>query len=124
MTHLKRSRIGDQLETSTVLIAIRGDLDIAASIELRNMLFTPTALSGARLVVDLTDVTFMDTSGIGALVAARRWAVSHQVDFALTCPEGPALRTIRTVGLDKVFNVRPAQDGDSETGALEPPAPS
>jgi anti-sigma B factor antagonist len=99
------TKYGDSRESGTVIITVRGELDILAVKGLRTMLFTPTALAGSRLVVDLTDTSFLDSSGVGALVAARRWATSHNTDFALVCPEGPVHRTLRVVGLDRVFAI-------------------
>jgi anti-sigma B factor antagonist len=56
--------------------------------------------------IDLSRVKFIDSTGLSALVAARRVLVPAR-SLVLICPEGPALRVIRIAGLDRVFTIRP-----------------
>lgn len=91
--------------SGTTVVAVSGELDLLTAPRLRQVLFDPLLCSQPRVVVDLREVSFLDSTGIGTLVAGRRWATSREVDFALLCVDGPALRTIELVSLDKVFRV-------------------
>jgi len=60
----------DELEDDQVLIRVKGELDMAAAPELTGAIVG--AVGGSRITLDLTGVTFLDSSAIGALVASGR----------------------------------------------------
>jgi anti-sigma B factor antagonist len=93
--------------SSIAVITIAGELDRVGVAALRNAVFTPSTVAAALLIVDMSAVDFLDSSGIGALVAARRWTNSHNTRLTLVCPLGAAHRTLEIVGLDSVFTIHP-----------------
>jgi anti-anti-sigma factor len=56
-------------------VVIRGEIDICSSAQLREQLLSVMQRHGARIVLDLAEVTFIDCAGISALLAARRQAL-------------------------------------------------
>jgi anti-sigma B factor antagonist len=93
-------RIGDVSK-----VAVFGEVDIATVPELNRALAEAVAdASIEQLVIDLLGVTFMDSSGLGALMAMRQ---SHpELDIALVLGPGVVLRTIETTGLSELFHVQ------------------
>jgi anti-sigma B factor antagonist len=85
------------------VVAVTGEVDIGTAPLLRAELTAQLAQSPVVLVVDLREVTFFDSSGIGALLAARRRAA----DLRVVADRSPVLRTLRFAGLDTVFRVHP-----------------
>ena len=90
------------------VVTVRGEVDVFTAPRLRQVLFDPVLCSEPRVVIDLDEVTFMDSTGIGTLVAARRWATSRDSVIVLACGGGPALRLLELVSLDKVFELKPS----------------
>lgn len=77
--------------------ATRGVLDTAAS-----------ALSGdsvRRLVVDLTDVSFIDSSGVGALVNIYRMGLASGCSTELRDPTPATAAVLRLTAVDRLFEV-------------------
>jgi anti-anti-sigma factor len=81
-------------EGSAVIVELRGELDLTCSPDLRDQLLGLLRRRSARLVLDLSKVTYCDASGLAVLVGTARRAsllagsvrlaaVSHQVDRAL-----------------------------------------
>jgi anti-anti-sigma factor len=67
-------------------------------------------LNGRRptvLVVDLQGVSFLDSTGLSALVAAHRRAHSLGVDLRLTSPTAGPSKAFQVTGLDKAFAMYP-----------------
>ncbi|MFF9088556.1 STAS domain-containing protein [Streptomyces sp. NPDC014991] len=98
------------------VLGISGDLDYGSAAELRELLTTLTLRPGRRLALDLARMTFCDSSGITALIAARNHALAAGADIALAAVPAPTLRILRIVGLDQIFPLLP--DSDSENAAL------
>jgi anti-anti-sigma factor len=95
-----------QDERDTV-VTVAGEVDAASVQSLRDRIDT---LSAVYLVLDHTQVRFMDSSGLAALVAVRRRLQSLGGSVAVVCGEGVVLRVLKLTGLDKVLAVFPTRE--------------
>lgn len=89
------------------VLEITGDLDHATAPELRQVVDRLTLADGQLLVLDLTGLQFVDSSGITALLAARNLAMEQGGDMALAAVPANTARILRIVGLDRVFTLYP-----------------
>ena len=87
-----------------VTVTISGEIDIATCRAMREAL--ATGPSPAHLEVDMSAVTFMDASGIGVLLAARRLAVDAGGSLTLRAPSRAVRRVTGILGLDEVLLTR------------------
>lgn len=88
-----------------VHVTVRGDIDVHTAPVLRRRLTEVVAQGEERVVVHLDAVTFMDSSGLGTLVAAHRAQTAGGGRFELVCEVPRLLRLIEITGLDRVFTV-------------------
>lgn len=95
------------------VLAVSGELDIATADAFRSEFATVRDTLLPTLVVDLNEVSFMDSTGVGMLVAVRRWLQAHDRDLVLACAGGQPVKILRLVGLDQVCTiVDSAEDRD------------
>jgi anti-sigma B factor antagonist len=79
------------------VVAMHGELDVASADGLAEAL---VAIAGSTLVVDLADLSFMDSSGIGALVVARnRIRAKGLGELVVTRPTAIVQKALEIVGL-------------------------
>jgi anti-sigma B factor antagonist len=90
-----------------LLLTVSGDVDIDASTGLREALEAAVAESGS-VVVDLGRVTFIDSTGLGALVAGNNAAVARSTSLRLRAVPPGIARLFEITGLDSVLTVEPA----------------
>ena len=57
-----------------VVVWLRGELDVAAAVAVREYFAAVTAQGHSHVVVDVTDLVFIDAAGASALAAAARMA--------------------------------------------------
>ncbi|GGS64455.1 hypothetical protein GCM10010259_03220 [Streptomyces daghestanicus] len=95
------------------VLHLSGDLDHSTAPRLRERLPTLVLRSGQRLVLDLGQLSFCDSSGIAALIAAHHHAAAGGATVALAAVPANTLRVLHTVGLDQVFPVH--ADADAAT---------
>ena len=89
-----------------VMLRVGGEVDLATAPQLRAKLVDLVEVGEAgRVVVDLTPVAFMDSTGLGVLLAAHKRARANGGRVLLVCPEGPVLRVVRLTGMDKVLSI-------------------
>jgi len=84
---------------------LSGSLDIATSPTVRASLLDASARGDHRLIVDLTNVDFLDSTGLGALIGAQRRAKEFDGEVRLVVKEGQIVRLLRITGLLKIFAV-------------------
>jgi anti-sigma B factor antagonist len=90
-----------------VVLSVGGEVDLATAPQLHAKLMDLLDVGEASsVVVDLTPVGFMDSTGLTVLLAARQHASARGRSVQLVCPEGPVLRVIRLTGVEKVLPVR------------------
>lgn len=89
-----------------IVVDVRGVLDAATVDALRAALLGTLASDRPRtMVVDLTYVTFMDSVGIGALVAGHNAAREIGTRFVLRNPSEFVHRQLRVTGLAEMFGL-------------------
>jgi anti-sigma B factor antagonist len=99
-------RITTTTDEGVTFLAISGDIDLATSDEVREAGEKALSELCSTLRIDLSEVGFLDSTGLGALVSIRNAAGSRPV--VLDNATRPVLRVLEISGLDQVFTVEPA----------------
>lgn len=87
-------------------VVASGEIDLASSPELRRELQGLLDDGARHLVLDLADVTFIDSSGLGVLVGAlKRVNELEGATFELRSLHGPVRKVFEITGLDEIFSV-------------------
>ncbi|WP_328470306.1 STAS domain-containing protein [Actinoplanes sp. NBC_00393] len=98
-----------------IVVEVRGSLDAATVDALRvSLLDTLQSDRPALMIVDLTYVTFMDSMGIGTLVAGHEAARDIGTRFLLRNPSEFVHRQLRVTGLTDLFGL-PSDPSSSRT---------
>ena len=80
-------------------VTIAGELDLATVPRLRTALASPEVLDAEAVLVDLTPVTFMDSSGLAVFITLDRDLRARGRRLAIACPEGPARLIFEVTGV-------------------------
>lgn len=94
-------------------VKVTGEVDMQTAPRLKEMLAKTIEGAGTTptpLLVDLMDVAFMDSSGLGALISALKRTQEKDARLALLCPEGPVLKVLAITRLDLAFEVYASAD--------------
>ena len=83
-------------------IRVRGELDLSDAPELGRLLDAERA-AGHDLVVDLREMTFIDSSGLAVLVWAAQSAAASGRGLRLVAPPPPVMRTFYVTGLHELL---------------------
>ena len=88
------------------IVSVVGELDLATVPELRIALFGAIDSGTGSLLVDLSDCSFIDSSGLEALVGAReRLIATDGRRFGICCAEEQVRRLLEVTGLDKAMGL-------------------
>jgi anti-anti-sigma factor len=108
-------------EGGEVVAVLRGELDVAyaASVAARLVVI---ASRDCEVIVDLSGLEFMDSSGLAALVWARKYARHAGRDLLLAAPQQQVLRLLTVTRLIDAFLVYARVDDAAGRARLSSPA--
>jgi anti-sigma B factor antagonist len=99
------------LEVGTRIVEVRGELELATAPTLGQRIRRPLFWEGTeRVVVDLSAVVFIDSSGASALLLSVSHARALGLALVFVCPEGDVMRRLRTYGLDSMLDLYPTRE--------------
>ncbi len=99
---------------------LTGSLDVATSSALKRDLAKAAEDRRRYVIVDLTKVDFLDSTGLGALMGAHRRAAESGGGVSLVVTDGPILRLLNITGLSRVFSLYESlDDAIARVGGVE-----
>lgn len=87
----------------TIVVEVRGEVDVASTDRLRRVLQDAARIRPKAVIVDLLYVTFIDSTGIGALAAGYNTARAYGVPFEVRKARSFILNQLRQTGLYEVL---------------------
>jgi anti-sigma B factor antagonist len=108
-------------EPGYVSAVARGEIDIATVARLRERLYE-LAATGHPLVVDLEQVSFIDSAGLAALVGTAKRAAAHGGSLRVVCARPQTKQLFRLTGLDEQIPLAPTLE--EALRSLAPPGPA
>ena len=87
------------------LITVSGEVDLATSPELDVAIIAAIDSGATSVVIDLTDVSFMDSSGLGVIVRALKRCREAENDLDLVITNERVLKVFGITGLDQVIPI-------------------
>jgi anti-sigma B factor antagonist len=107
----------------TQIVTVKGEVDLSSARRLRELIWRAKEqadVDPTRVVVDLSEVEFMDTAGLEVLL--EEWNSSRQLDgrMCLVAPEGPITRLLEVTGLGKLFDLYPELEVAVKSYVLAP----
>jgi anti-sigma B factor antagonist len=87
-----------------MVVALHGDLDVTDAASVAHTLITAAARD-RQIIIDLAGLENMDSSGLAALVLARKYARQVGGDLLLAAPQRQALRLLAVTRLMEILSV-------------------
>ena len=95
----------ETVDGSTHAIAVNGELDMSNAGALLRRIEEVLADGRARIIVDLSGVTHLDSSGLAALISAHQRAVERRRGLALVVGTQAIRRTLEIRGVRDLFEI-------------------
>ena len=90
------------------LVEPRGDIDLVSARELGSVLREEAAREPEEVVVDLTETTNLDSTGVSVLLNAQRRLTRAGSRFTVVAPAGPPRRVLELTGVAETLGLRDA----------------
>lgn len=98
-------QITKKAEDQSIIIELAGEIDLDSSPEVRKTILAETKKKHPKIFIDLSQVTYMDSSGIATLVEGLQYCNQYKGKFVIV-GLGPGVREVFELSrLDKVFTI-------------------
>ena len=96
-----------KVDDDTHVIAVTGEIDLFTAPEFKQRMSALIDAGRSRVVVDLTETTFIDSSSLGVLIGAHRRLKLRGGALMVVCDSEAIAKTFKITGLDGVFTLAP-----------------
>jgi anti-sigma B factor antagonist len=100
----------EPLDAERHVVAVRGEIDLFTAPELKSALSEAIESGHTRIVVDLTDTTFLDSTALGVLIGAVKRLRSRDGRLTIVNVDDNIAKTFEITGLDQIFPISPTRD--------------
>jgi anti-sigma B factor antagonist len=100
----------DALDGDRHVVAVRGEIDLFTAPELKQRLTEAIEGGKSRIVVDLSDTTFLDSTALGVLIGAVKRLRSRDGALVIVNVDQNIAKTFEITGLDQIFTILGERD--------------
>lgn len=100
-----------ETEKRTVIVA-NGEIDAFSAPILKEKLLNETAKKDREVIVDLKNVSYMDSTGLGVFISALKSAKEHESELTLMNLQIRVRRLFRITNLDTIFIIKSTLRGE------------
>jgi anti-sigma B factor antagonist len=100
----------DALGDGRHVVAVRGEIDLFTAPELKKTLADAIENGATRVVVDLSETTFLDSTALGVLIGAVKRLRSRDGQLVIVNTDANIAKTFEITGLDQIFTILDTRD--------------
>ncbi|GAA0311439.1 anti-sigma B factor antagonist [Gracilibacillus halotolerans] len=89
----------------TKILKVNGEVDVYTAPQLKEALVPLTKQEGAKVIVDLENVTYMDSTGLGVFIGALKSTKEYNSEMRLVSMHDRVRRLFEITGLDSIMNI-------------------
>jgi len=89
----------------TAVVALAGEIDVYTSPKVKQEIVDLLTGGKTKLVVDLSSVEYLDSTGLGVLIGGLKRSREREGDLKLICDNMRILRIFEITGLTKIFDI-------------------
>jgi anti-sigma B factor antagonist len=113
----------DAVDDTTQVVAVSGEIDLFTAPELKAALGEAIESGKARIVVDLTETSFLDSTALGVLIGTVKRLRARDGRMTIVNIDQNIAKTFEITGLDQIFTIRSNRE-DAITALDEEQAPA
>lgn len=104
--HVAELELDSQVTGDTAEVVVRGEVDVATAPQLREVLHDLVQGGSKRIVLDCRALEFLDSSGIGLLVATRK-RLGNDGELIVDSPPSHVRKVLELTGVAEELSLRP-----------------
>jgi anti-sigma B factor antagonist len=99
----------ERLADDVGVVTLEGEIDIYSSPQFKEVLLKGIEAGALHIVIDLTGVTFIDSTALGVLVSGAKQVGPRHGRLDIICVDENIVRILEITGLDRIFGIYPSR---------------
>ena len=91
------------------VVVLVGEIDIYSAPEFKEVLVNGIEGGARKVIVDLSQVTFIDSTALGVLVSGAKRVRPRNGNLDIVCTDENIIRIFEITGLDRIFGIYPSR---------------
>ena len=100
----------EQVGPATAVVGLRGEVDLYTCPELKQEILRVITDGATLVIVDLTETTFIDSTGLGVLIRGVERARTEGGHLAVVCSDPNMTKVFEVTGLNRVFPIHSSRE--------------
>lgn len=101
-------------DNNQLVLTLAGEIDAFTVSDLKETFGTVMKKPGQEVIVDLENVTYMDSTGLGVFISALKSAKEYDSELKLVNIQDRVYRLFQITGLDEIMDLKAAIRGGNE----------
>jgi anti-sigma B factor antagonist len=97
--------VSAEVSVGVATVSVRGEVDVYTAPQLRERLYGVVAEGSSRVVLDLSAMTFIDSTGLGVVVGALKRLRESGGDLVLRSPSRSTRKVLEITGLTRIVEI-------------------
>ncbi|WP_195268280.1 STAS domain-containing protein [Eubacterium sp. 1001713B170207_170306_E7] len=86
-------------------VCVTGEVDIYTATQFKEPIEKLIQAGTKEIFLDLTNLSYIDSTGIGILIELRKGSMSKGLDMTLINPQKNVVKLLQLTGVDQIFNI-------------------
>ena len=93
------------VDNGAATVTVRGEVDVYTAPRLRERLYAVVGDGAHRVVLDLAEMTFIDSTGLGVIVGTLKRLRERDGDLVLRAPSRSTKKVLEITGLTRIIEI-------------------
>lgn len=93
------------VDKNTNEVKLIGEVDIATSSQFEDAIMELVEANAPIIKLDMSDMEYIDSTGIGVLMAIRKNSIGDNQEIILVKPKRSIVKLMQLTGVDQIFNI-------------------
>ena len=94
-----------ELENGREGVRVTGEVDIYTATQFKESIEKLIEANTKDIFLDLTDLSYIDSTGIGILIELRKGSMSRDLNMTLINPQKNVVKLLQLTGVDQIFSI-------------------
>ncbi|HEV3228069.1 MAG TPA: STAS domain-containing protein [Solirubrobacteraceae bacterium] len=103
-------KLSDQASDQRHVVSVAGEIDLFTAPELKQRLVSLIDSGQRHIVIDLSETTFLDSTGLGVLIGAVKRLRGQDGELVIVNRDESIAKTFEITGLDQIFTIRSTRE--------------
>jgi anti-sigma B factor antagonist len=109
-----------ETKSGVPVIVLEGEVDVYTAPQLKLQMINLLEKGSKQVIINLEKVEYLDSTALGVMIGGLKRMREIGGNISLLCPNPRIRRIFEITGLDRIFDIRAAEEQEESSSRKEP----